>query len=210
MTDSSERPPPGDLSEFPTCSVGGSTLWRVVRNGYADTPWWFSSLPPHDGHLPARFDLPAPRGTCYWADRWTVAAAETLLRDADRGGLLPLSIVEARTAVATIAPDVELADVTSDEAAGFRVTASLSSSPPPYDWCHEWALRLSEFAAGVWYGTRHNFPGRAAAFFGDVDGGQPTAPDRDQTVRLADVIDQIEQRLGLIIEEPPSLSEILP
>ncbi len=57
------KPPPGaadDLADFPVDRKdAGLSVWRVIWAG--NGPWWYGSA------LKGRFDLAAPRGTCYVA-----------------------------------------------------------------------------------------------------------------------------------------------
>jgi RES domain len=63
--------PPDDLSAFPARTIRRTTpLYRAHTRGRG--PWWFSS----DGD--GRFDLPAPDGTCYVADKPEAALRERL------------------------------------------------------------------------------------------------------------------------------------
>ena len=66
-----QQPPSVPLDGFPTRRITpGQTLQRAHTVAYG--PWWFGS----DGV--GRFDLPAPRGTCYLADSAVVAVRERL------------------------------------------------------------------------------------------------------------------------------------
>lgn len=66
------QPPPETLDGFPLrrSSTAVRTLYRIFwerdrSTGQRASPWRFAAAPPGAG----RFDLPSPRGTCYWSDR---------------------------------------------------------------------------------------------------------------------------------------------
>lgn len=137
-----------------------------------DEPWWFASRNPD---LPGRFDLPAPDGTCYWADD---PVGSLLERHVDPDALDPIVDIAdlATSTVWTCVPHGELdaADLTARAA---PVTKELSTVTP-YDveggpW--EWADAI---AANGWHGlvawTRLDPAGsRTVALFSEAGAGTP-------------------------------------
>ena len=200
------RPPPENCHGFPTTAVGGVPLWRVTQNERSERPWWFASLPLDGTEGAGRFDLPQPRGTCYWATEPLAAVAEVLLRDAS-SGVLPSEIVAARTIVEAPAPDASLADLTDPDAAAYGVTNELSAGPPPYAAAQAWARALDTVSDGVHYPTRHHTSGRSCAFFGDAGLGA-TAPAR--VAPLADLRTEIEDGLRITLLDRPALADLSP
>jgi hypothetical protein len=180
----SEPPPVERLASFPVWHVhAGTRLWRVTRAG--NGPWWFSS----DGS--GRFDLPAPRGTCYLADDPAVALLESF------GPLWPelgvsRAVVDQRRLWDVALPEqADAADATVRAARSFGVTAELGTITP-YDLPHRWA---AAFAAagfdGVRARARHDpGGGRVLAWFGAA--GERRGWRRGRPAAIDDtVLDQI-------------------
>ncbi|MGH9139490.1 MAG: RES family NAD+ phosphorylase [Acidimicrobiales bacterium] len=153
-------PEPDHLRRFPVWHVlAGTVLHRVTRAEHG--PWWFSS----DGA--GRFDLPAPRGTCYLADDPVLALFETLGATASAPVLAP-SVVEDRRVWSVPLPDpCDAADTTVRRARAFGVTAELATITPhgqPQAWAS--AFRAAAFG-GIRYRARHDpAGGRCLALFG--------------------------------------------
>ena len=151
--------PPGVLAGFPVWHVlAGATMFRVTRRDVG--PWWFSS----DG---GRFDLTAPRGTCYLADDVAVAVLEAF------GGLVvgrtvAASDVDARVLWTLALPaQCDAADTTVRGGRRFGVTAELSTVTP-FALPQRWAAAFAAAGlGGVRYRARHDpGGGRALALFG--------------------------------------------
>lgn len=121
---SSLRPPPQDLSDFPEQPPGAArTLYRIFfhrdRTGVLNSPWRFTSVPPGT----SRFDLPRPDGTCYWSDRRYGAFVEVF-----RGArLVDRQDVTRRRLFTAVAPELRLADTTARASYRFGVTGELST-----------------------------------------------------------------------------------
>lgn len=187
-------------------TVTGQPIWRVTRNEHAERPWWFSSLPLDGTEGPGRFDLPQPRGTCYWATEPLAAVAEVLLRDA-LSGTLPLDMIAERSVVETPAPDASLADFTHTVAAAYGVTNELSAGPPPYETSQQWARVLDAVCDGIHYSSRHHTSGRTCTFFGTggLGAGEPTPG-----TPLAALRAEIEDSLRITFLDQPALSDLSP
>lgn len=111
------------LAGLPRFRLTGLVLHRVHRT-VREAPWWFGSAPadPAEG---SRFDLPAPRGTCYFG---TTPAAAVLEALQDFGaGLLPEAELRARSRSEVVVPAGApvAAHLTSRLAFGHGVTAAL-------------------------------------------------------------------------------------
>lgn len=148
--------PSGSLDGFPTRRLTRARdLFRAHR---ADRgPWWFGN----DGG--GRFDLTAPRGTCYLALDPCSAVRERLGPVLGGRREVPASLLE-EVLVSTLhvpAP-TEVADVQSREAGDFGVTRELESMVP-YAVPQAWARAFDDAGLrGVAYGPRFT-PGEATA-----------------------------------------------
>lgn len=167
-----QRSPAVPLDGFPTHRLtAGTACFRAHRRDLG--PWWFAS----DGG--GRFDLPAPRGTCYLADDPLVALRERLGPVLGEAGALPVSLLEATLVSRLPAPGARLADLRSRGAADFGVTRELEVMVP-YDVPQRWAAAFDVAGLeGVRYGPRLT-PGDATSYAvfgpaGTADG--PTDPD---------------------------------
>jgi hypothetical protein len=95
-----EPPAASLLSGIPGIRLPGLVLHRMHRAARA-SPWWFGSAPadPAEG---GRFDLSAPRGTCYFG---TSPASAVLEAFQDFGeGLLPETELRARVRTTVVVP----------------------------------------------------------------------------------------------------------
>ncbi|GMA89270.1 hypothetical protein GCM10025868_45200 [Angustibacter aerolatus] len=82
-----QGPPPSSLQGFPVSRTGpGTALYRAHDHDLG--PWWWSS------GGPGRFDLEAPRGTCYLATTALVALRERLGPVLSARAVLPASTIE--------------------------------------------------------------------------------------------------------------------
>lgn len=116
-------PPPSVLAGLPRFRLPGLVLHRV-HLAARESPWWFSSAPddPREG---GRFDLPAPRGTCYLGTSVAAAVLESLQ---DFGaGVLPVTELQRRSRAEVVAPASSplAAALTARTARGRGVTAAL-------------------------------------------------------------------------------------
>ena len=188
-------PPPESLAGFPAYLVDTDTdLFRA--HGVDLGPWWFGN----DGT--GRFDLTAPRGTCYAALDPLSALRERLGPVLGASQAVPESLLEASVVSRLRLPSArEVADVQDGGAAAFGVTREIESLVP-YAVPQAWARAFDEAqCGGVKYGPRFT-PGEcsAVAVFGEegatdwpVDGDPvpaqqvPGAPTPMPTPRRADL-----------------------
>jgi hypothetical protein len=117
--------------------------------------------------MAGRFDLPAPRGTCYLASDPLAAVLEVV--GADRmGGLISHDFIRERGLRELPVPrELVIGDLTSRKAAGYGLTAEIGTIVP-YDLPQAWAEKLRESRCdGLVYWLRHD-PSRAEgwALFG--------------------------------------------
>lgn len=198
-----------DWSTFPASRLrAGTVLWRSARRGRA--PWWFCTCGD------CRFDLAAPRGTCYAGTDELTGILESIGHEWAGGSPLTLAFVRGRTLHAAPAADLlegPLANLTSRRAIGFRITNELSNMTP-YDVPRAFALLVD----GARTGRRRTFGGigfrtrfdtgpatRGVALFGDA--GLRTgvgATEQEITDELVDAL----LELGLSIDSPPLLSAL--
>jgi hypothetical protein len=165
--------PDVDLRGFPVRRLAAGTVvfraHRAVRG-----PWWFSS----DGS--GRFDLAAPRGTCYVAESAIVAVRERIGVVLGMQRQVPAAVlsgvVVSRLALAEL---TVVANLRAARAAEFGVLNELATMVP-YDVPQAWARSLD--AAGL-HGARYPArfsTGRAGsiAIFGAAgDRADPVDPE---------------------------------
>ena len=160
--------PPPELGGFPRTTIStGDSVYRIVAHrddaGRVRSGWYFSSLPSDQA---GRYDLPRPRGSCYFSDRrhgaWLEVFRASVIvdrRDVERRRLFTAS----RTGVG-----VDLANLRSPAARRFGVTADLSAGDD-YAVPQRWALALYRVGlAGVSSTVRHDpsLRARTIAIFG--------------------------------------------
>lgn len=130
---------------------------------------WFAS----DGA--GRFDLPAPRGTCYTAESAVVALLETWAGMQ----LVPRYLTEQR-AISTMrtSGDLQIADLTRNSAIQFGITAEIFTTGE-YALTQQWAHAIAQAGyAGVRYWARHDLAHTDAciAVFSHTDTNIRTVP----------------------------------
>lgn len=187
--------PPGTLDGFPTRRLTEATdLFRAHASDLG--PWWFG----HDGY--GRFDLPAPRGTCYVALDPASAVRERLGPVLGASLELPASLLEDVLVSRLRLPRArEVADVQARAAGAFGVTRELESMVP-YAVPQAWARAFDEAAlGGVAYGPRFT-PGDATAVALFGPGGRADWPVDDSPLDAGQV-DGVPTALA-----PPRLEDL--
>lgn len=196
-----------DWAKFPTSRLrAGTLLWRAARRGRE--PWWFCTC----GNC--RFDLDAPRGTCYAGTDELSGILESIGYEWAGGGPLTLAFVRNRVLHATT--DLitgPLANLTSRRATRYRVTNELSDMTP-YDVPRAYARELDaarkasrRVFSGIRFRTRFD-PGaasRGVAVFGDA--GLRRGVSTTQQEITDELLDTLAE-LGVIIDVPPPLSAL--
>jgi hypothetical protein len=190
-------------ASFPGVARGRDLHFRAHawRQGQPEGGCWFyASLPAPNG-AGGRFDIPAPGGTCYWADTELAAARERLGRPGD---MIAADEVEGAVVTAAVFDPGHLADLLAVDAARHGVTAELSSSTP-YRVCQSWA---AAFAAagfnGVRYGARFSSdPATVTAVFGGAGAMKFPPPSRFRRSMAAVLRDN-----GYTVLTTPNSSEL--
>lgn len=158
--------PPADLTTFPARRVRADReLFRIHRQERG--PWWFSA----DGS--GRFDLAAPRGTCYLAED-AIGAFVEVFREI--GQVAQRDVDRRRLSVLRLPRLARLADCTGRSARGFGITAAIHAGER-YDLTPSWAEALADAGFdGVRYRVSHDPAQRAIgiALFGPA--GQADYP----------------------------------
>lgn len=194
-------PPPAQLKAgFPHRDYrAGAELFRSHAHGSG--PWWFSS----SGK--GRFDLAAPKGTCYVAE----AEVTTLLETWAGMQVVPGYLVEERDTTRLHLPaDVAVADLTSNRAVQFGVTAEIFTTTD-YPHTQLWASALSEAGFdGIRYWSRHDLAHTAAclALFGPAGSPKASAGHKhfstDHLRDRLDLLDDLERETGIsVLAVPP-------
>jgi len=176
---------------------------RQVHRGHrrSNGPWWFSS----SGG--GRFDLAAPRGTCYVAFDEATAIRETVGEALASLGVIAHDFAADRMLSTLRVPGThELADACADAAAGFGLTRELCSMTP-YDVPWAWAAAFDAGFDGIRYQTRFT-PGpaaNAAAVFGPAgEASWPVDPRPESFVAAAN-------RCGIAVQPlPRSVRVVVP
>lgn len=153
---------------------------HAARPGPDRGCWWFASTPT-GGEPAGRFDLDAPRGTCYLGATVGVAARERCGRLL-AAGVIPEAHLTGRLVSTVRLPPTTVADLTHPDGARIGVTAELASGND-YTVTTQWAKAFdaSEFA-GARYAPRFTpagGPEHSVALFGPA--GAATNPHPVQT-----------------------------
>lgn len=194
-------PPPQDRLRGSVPSVtypAGTTLFR--SHGHGRGPWWFSN----SGE--GRFDLKGSRGTYYLAEDEVITLLETY------GGLdvVPLYEAAKRDASELILQDpIVVADLTSNQAVQFRVTAEIFTTTD-YSKTQRWAARLDEAGyGGLRYWARHDLVhvhACVALFDTAGDNGASARHGVNATSHLQDrrdLLDRLTSETGIAILDLP-------
>lgn len=186
---------------FPARALpAGRRLWRVARR----SPWWFCSAGD------CRFDLPAPRGTCYLGSDELTGLLE-VLGPALSNLVVPPSFVAGRAVFAVDLPvRVRLANTSSRKAVGFGVTNELAALTP-YRVPNAWAATFDAAGFdGIAYRVRFD-PGphaRGVALFGPA--GAADWPVAERRTVDAELLARLESQCGVRVAAPPRLSQLHP
>ena len=183
---------PGALDGFPVWHVlRGTAFYRVTAEG--NGPWWFAS----DGG--GRFDLPAPRGTCYLADDPLVALLEVLGALASAPVIEP-GVLDGRSVWTLEMPDqCDAADTTTRRARGFGITAELAATAR-YAVTQRWAAAFAGAGfGGVRYRARHDpAGGRCLALFGAA--GERRRWRRGRPAPVGDdLLERLRREAGVVV-----------
>lgn len=194
-----QQPPgDGDLSGFPNRTLKAGSAW--FRQHAADSgPWWFSSSGA------GRFDLPAPRGTCYLASSPRAAVLERIGPDLAAHGLVPSSLLDGRVVSRLKLPrPVVVANVDIVAASRYGVTRELPVMTP-YAIPQAWAAALARSSfGGIVAGLRFT-PGRPVglALFGKAGERTSWAVDADPRPAAG-----FARQMGLRVVDPPRADEL--
>ncbi len=196
-----QGPPPAQLDGFPAYLVGTEVdLFRA--HGVDRGPWWFGN----DGG--GRFDLRAPRGTCYLALDPLSALRERLGPVLGGSQAVPVSLLEAAVVSRLrLVQDREVADVQVRGAASYGVTRELESMVP-YAVPQAWARAFDAAGCGgVRYGPRFTPGDSSAVALFEGEGVQDWPVDADpvpaQQVPGAPAGLPTPRRADLTVVRPP-------
>ncbi len=197
MTRGRQAGPPADLSKFPVRSLQ-RRLWRAARK----EPWWYCS----DGDC--RFDLDAPKGTCYLGTDELVGILESIGPEVANGVISEAYLRQRKLFSWSPRRPLRTADLMSRRAAGFGVTNELSTMQPyavPRSWAR--AFEQGRFA-GITYRSRFD-PGatqRAVAHFGHA--GPASRSSRAGIPIGPDLYARLEKECGIRVAGPPRLLDL--
>ncbi|WP_433604234.1 RES family NAD+ phosphorylase [Prescottella agglutinans] len=151
-----------------------TTRRRLLRgHKTANGPWWFAS----SGG--GRFDLDAPRGTCYVAFDERTAIRETVGEVLASAGVITSEFAAERSLSTLRVPARRrLADTCAEAAADFGLTRELATLTP-YVLPRRWAAALADLFDGLRYQTRFTTGAgaNAAALFGPAGARDDWAVD---------------------------------
>lgn len=166
-----QGPPPGPvLRRVPTGKVPSHAWFREHqrRQGPDGGCWYYATLPGDPSHESGRFDLPAPEGTCYFADTATVATMERVGRFTTKHKPVPGDFMAGRVVTEIVAGHLPsaAANLTSRKVSAVGVTGELFTMSD-YSVPQQWALALRAIGHdGIHYNPRFSPGGRAIACFG--------------------------------------------
>lgn len=157
---------------------------RAVRG-----PWWFSS------GTRLRFDLTAPRGTCYVAEEALGAFVEAFQ---GLGVMIPREeILTRRVSTLAVPAPLTLADCTDPHARAFGVTAEIHSSVDRV-LIQAWAAAFSATGFdGVRYLVRHDAAQRRVGFALFGSAGEAAWPVASTNVLDADLLLGVGNEFGI-------------
>ena len=195
--------PPSSLKGVPTSRVPGTQWYREHghRPSTADGGCWYYAPLPADPAHGGRFDLPAPDGTGYFANRPLVAAMERVGRFTAQHKPVPADLVEGRV-VTTIdvasLPSRAVNLVANRAASHFQVTGELFTMPD-YSVPQAWATAIHRAGhAALLYTPRFSPAGRAIAAFG------PQGPQPQPTTSKQPLTDVLEGSAIPVVGIPPA------
>jgi hypothetical protein len=185
--------PPTPLTGFPGYRLSPDRpLIRIHRHDRG--PWWFS----HD--KTGRFDLTAPRGTCYLAEEPIGAFVEVFRHSAF---VQDSDVARRRISTLYVERPVVLADCTTRRARAFGVTAAIHSSED-YARTQRWAEAFADAGFdGIRYRLSHDPAQRAigVALFGPAGSAAwpvaATAPIDDALIAA------VQRRFGIRVLPTP-------
>lgn len=195
--------PPASLTGIPTSRVSGTHWYREHghRRSAADGGCWYYAPLPADPATGGRFDVPAPDGTCYFANRPLVAAMERVGRFTAQHKPVPADLVDGRV-VSTIdtatLPDRAVNLVVKRAATHFQVTGELFTMAD-YSVPQAWADAIHRAGhAALLYTPRFSPSGRAIAAFG------PQGPQLQPTTRRQPLKDVLDDAGISVVSIPPA------
>lgn len=195
--------PPPSLAGMPTRRVPGTHWYREHghRPGASDGGCWYYASLPEDPATGGRFDVPAPEGTCYLANRPLVAAMERVGRFTARHKPVPADLVDGRVVTTIDVSDLpsRVVDLVVKRAAThFGVTGELftaSDCSVPQGWAD--AVHQAGHPALV-YTPRSSPQGRAIAVFG------PRGPQPKPTAGMRPLTDVLHGEGITVVGIPPA------
>ncbi|NOX23696.1 MAG: RES domain-containing protein [Actinobacteria bacterium] len=186
-----------DLADFPAVTLrSNQRFFRCSRS--SNGPWWFASTGA------GRFDLNAPRGTCYLATDPVMAVVEALGPTAGNRLVTPEWLEQRTVRLLRLPRPVRVANATDRAANGFGVTLEISTIVP-YAIPRAWATALDDVGfGGIAYLLRHSSsPERGIALFGTA--GERTSWRRGIARSLdRSIVRALERHFAITVSEIPS------
>lgn len=198
------------IDGFPASTIrANKVIYRAHRTTLG--PWWFCSCGD------CRFDLSAPRGTCYLAESRVAALREALGLRLIAAGVVDQDELTGRVISALRLPGhIRVANTTSAKAANHGVTREISTVVP-YTLTRQWA---QAWAAAGFDGIRYlgrlstsvDPKARCLAIFGAAGAGDTNYavdPDPEPAVDTAraagiTIVDTLPRTIALHVIPPPS------
>ena len=198
------------IDGFPASTIRAD---KVIYRAHRATlgPWWFCRCGD------CRFDLPAPRGTCYLAENRVAALQEALGVRLIAAGVVDQHELTGRVISALRLPGhIQVANTTSAKAANHGVTREISTVVPytlTRRWAQAWATAGFD---GIRYlgrlSTNVDPKARCLAIFGAAGAGDTNYavdPDPEPAVDTAraagiTIVDTLPRTGALTVIPPPS------
>lgn len=195
--------PPLSTEGIPAGRVTVTQWFREhgYRSGAPDGGCWYFATLPVDPATGGRFDVPAPDGTCYFANRPLFAALERVGRFTAQHKPVPADLVGGRivTKVDTSSLPGTVANLVAKRAAThFGITGELFTMPD-YSVPQAWADALHQAGhKALVYTPRFSPHGRAIAVFG------PQGPQPQPTASTQSLRDLLRAARVPVVDIPPS------
>lgn len=191
------EPTLGRAARIPTVVADElDALWRVCDEARL-SPWWFSSRTGREEEA-GRFDLEAPRGTCYWADDLMGALFERLTDLDDLEAMVPTSLIGSlRVWEHAPPPPPEAADTTAKKGGLPKELGTGTDYGPSWAWADK-LDEVNRMAVIAWSRIAPHAT-RTVAVFGPEGAAVAAAGEvwHPAVESLAELVDS-----GLVADDP--------
>lgn len=185
--------PAQDLTAFPDKKLEVGRRWF---RQHCLPPWYFDSGPK------GRFNLDAPRGTCYLASSEEAAAREHIGPEMLRAGVVPAQLLHGRFVSELLLPhSIRVAHLQDRRGLAFGVAGNELCHMSPYDVPRAWARAFDAAGFdGIWHTLRYSTTSpRGLSLFGSA--GPAPYPEDPHPRSLRAVVESMHVT---VLDTPPS------